>query len=216
VDDMLLAGDDADVVKAFAKDISTKLKVTCGDKPSKHFNGLDIVQTREGIQINCTTYIKKLQDAHGWNKVSTKPLEPISPSKVKELESTVDPLIDSPEGKELQKKNGFNYRGMVGEIVYTYIVARPDYGFAVALLSRFNTCPAQCHYNAAKHCLESLIRTPNDGIWYWRRTPRNDLPDCSFSPRQLEDFEQKFPILEDPFLTSGMCDVSLALNILMR
>jgi hypothetical protein len=42
VDDMLLAGTDAYVVKEFAKDISSKLKVTCGDTPSKHFNGLDI------------------------------------------------------------------------------------------------------------------------------------------------------------------------------
>ena len=32
----------------------------------------------------------------------------------------------------------------------------------------------------------------------------------------LEDFEKKYPILEDPFLVSGMCDVSLAPNILMR
>lgn len=213
---MLLAGDNATIVQEFAKDISSKLKVTFGNSPSKHFNGLDIVQIREGIQINCSTYIRKLQTAHGWNEVSKKPLEPISPSKVKELESTEGPPIDSKEGKALQKLKGFNYRGVVGEIVYAYIVARPDYGFAVALLSRFNTCPAQCHYDAAKRCLKSLIRTANDGIWYWRRTPRMDLEPGNFSPRPLEEFEQKFPILDDPFLTSGMCDVSLAPNTLMR
>jgi Reverse transcriptase (RNA-dependent DNA polymerase). len=123
VDDMLIAGGDTKVVHDFAKDISTKLKVTWSDKPSKHFNGLDIVRTREGIHINCHTYIEKLRKAHGWNEISNKPLEPISPSKVKELESTVGPSVDSPEGKELQKKNGFNYRGVVGEIVYAYIAA---------------------------------------------------------------------------------------------
>jgi hypothetical protein len=42
------------------------------------------------------------------------------------------------------------------------------------------------------------------------------LPPGEFIPRQLEEFEQKFPILADPFLTSGMCDVSLAPNLLMR
>jgi hypothetical protein len=87
---------------------------------------------------------------------------------------------------------------------------------SVALLSRFNTCPAQCHYDAAKRCLKSLIRTPHEGIWYWRREPRDELSIRNHSPRQLEDFELKYPILEDPFLTSGMCDVSLASNILMR
>lgn len=120
----------------------------------------------------------------------------------------------------LQKGNHFSNKmdstTAVGEIVYAYIVARPDYGFAVALLSRFNTCPAQCHYDAAKRCLKSLIRSANDGIWYWRRQPREDLPTGNFVPRTLESFEQKYPILEDPFLTSGMCDVSLAPNILMR
>lgn len=115
VDDMLIAGGDTKVVQDFAKDISTKLKVTWSNRPSKHFNGLDIIQTREGIQINCSTYIEQLRKAHGWNEVSYKPLEPISPSKVKELESTIGLSIDSPpEGKELKKKNGFNYRGVVG------------------------------------------------------------------------------------------------------
>jgi Reverse transcriptase (RNA-dependent DNA polymerase). len=216
VDDMLMAGKDANIIKQFAAEIASKLKVTCGTKPSTQFNGLDILQTREGIRINCASYINKLQKAHGWNEISNKPLEPISPGKVKELENTLGPNIDSPEGKLLCKKNGFNYRGVVGEIVYAYIVARPDYGYAVALLSRFNTCPAQCHYDAAKRCLKSLIRTAEQGIWYWRREPRMDLQPCQHVPRQLDPFEKDYPILEDPFLTSGMCDVSLAPNILMR
>jgi hypothetical protein len=123
VDDMLIAGSVSGIVKAFAKELSQKLKVMCGDAPSTHFNGLDILQTQEGIRINCSTYIKKLCTAHGWNEVSTKPLEPISPGKVKELEEMVGPPIDSKEGKQLQQKNGFNYRGVVGEIVYAYVVA---------------------------------------------------------------------------------------------
>jgi len=216
VDDMLIAGKNTVIVTAFAKELSNKLKVTCGDAPSIHFNGLDILQTREGIRINCSTYINKLRKAHGWNDVSTKPLEPISPCKVKELEETVGPPIESKEGKLLQQKNGFNYRGVVGEIVYAYVVARLDYGFAVALLSRFNTCPSQCHYDAAKRCLKSLIRSSEEGIWFWRREPRGDLPPGDFTSRPLEDFATRYPILEDPFLVSAMCDVSLAPNILMR
>jgi Reverse transcriptase (RNA-dependent DNA polymerase). len=216
VDDMLMAAKNKHIIQEFANDIGQKLKVTWGTKPSTQFNGLDIIQTREGIKISCSSYITKLQKAHGWNDISKKPLEPISPSKVKELESTEGPPLDSDEGKLLFKENGFNYRGVVGEIVYAYIVARPDYGYAVALLSRFNTCPAQCHYNAVKRCLKSLIRSADDGIWYWRREPRDDLSPGEFVPRPLESFEKQYPILEDPFLTSGMCDVSLAPNILMR
>jgi hypothetical protein len=213
---MLVAGEDMTLVKDFASEISKHLKITIGDKPSTHYNGIDLLQTREGIKISCTTYIQKLQKAHGWNAVSSKPMEPIDPNRVKELETTEGPHIDSPEGKLLRKRNGFNYRGVVGEIVYAHITDRPDYAFSVSLLSRFNTCPAQCHYDEAKRCLKSLIRTADVGIWYWRRAPRMDLPESTHQPRQMEEFEKKFPILKDPFLVSGICDVSIAPGILMR
>jgi hypothetical protein len=216
VDDMLIAGEDMCIVREFAEEISKHLKVTIGDKPSTHYNGLDILQAREGIKLSCGTYIRKLQKAHGWNEISSKSLEPIDPNKVKELESTVGPHIDSKEGKELRKQNGFNYRGVVGEIVYASITGRPDYTFGVSLLSRFNTCPAQCHYDAPKRALKTLIRTADEGIWYWRRNVRDDLPPAIHEPRKMEEFEKKFPILRDPFLVSGICDVSIAPNILMR
>jgi hypothetical protein len=105
---------------------------------------------------------------------------------------------------------------LIGEIVYAYIICRPDYGFAVSLLSRFNTCPAQCHYDAAKRCLKSLIRNKSEGIWYWRQRPRPDLPLTEHIPRQVEDFELKYPLLKDPFLVSGMCDVSIAPELFCR
>jgi hypothetical protein len=76
---------------------------------------------------------------------------------VKDLESTEGPHVDSNKGKLLFKKNSFNYCGVVGEIVYAYIAAHPDYGYAVTLLSRFNPCLGQCHYVAVKRCLKSLI-----------------------------------------------------------
>jgi hypothetical protein len=75
---MLIAGKDGNIVQDFANDISKRLKITCGNAPSTHFNGLDILQTREGIRINCSTYIDKLRKAHGWNETSSKPLELIS------------------------------------------------------------------------------------------------------------------------------------------
>jgi hypothetical protein len=216
IDDMLIAGEDMTVLKDFASELSKHLKITVGDKPSTHYNGIDILQAREGIKISCATYIRKLQKAHGWNEVSNKLLEPIDPKMVKELESTEGPHIDSKEGKELRKRNGFNYRGVVGEIVYASITARTDYTFAVSILSRFNTCPAQCHYDAAKRALKTLIRTADEGIWYWRRTMREELQPATHEPRKMEEFEKKFPILKDPFLVSGICDVSIAPNILMR
>jgi hypothetical protein len=214
---MLIAGENVGTIKLFVKEIASKIKATHGEGPSKRFYGLDILQTDQGIKISCETYIEKLHKAHGWNDIPTKSLETISPSKVHELQSTKGPDINSDEGKTLKRKNGFDYRSVIGEIVYAYILCRPDYGFAVSLLSRFNTCPAQCHYDAAKRCLKSLIRNNSDGIWYWHQKPRlADLPPTDHTPREIEDFELKYPLLNDPFLVSGMCDVSIAPELFCR
>jgi len=132
------------------------------------------------------------------------------------LESCQGPHIDSPDGKQLMAHNGFNYRAVVGEIVYAYVLCRPDFGYAVTLLSRFNTCPAQCHYDAVKRCLKSLLRTSSDGIWYWRRASLIDLPPTDHTPRPVEDFELDFPILDDPFLASATVDASFGPNLLCR
>jgi hypothetical protein len=167
------------------------MHVKIGDGPSTHYNGLDIMQTCEGIKIHCSTYIKKLAAAHGWETTSGKPLEPIHPDAVKELElSCGPPIADFNEGIALMWENGFNYRTIVGEIVYAYMLCRPDFGYAVTLLSRFKTCPAQCHYNAGKRCLnKSLLRTPDEGIWYWRQVPLSDLPPSDHTPRPVEEFD---------------------------
>ena len=53
-----------------------------------------------------------------------------------------------------------------------------------------------------------------DGIWYWRLKPLSSLPPTDHVPHPLEDFELDFPILEDPFLASGMVDTSYAPNLL--
>jgi hypothetical protein len=216
VDDMLIAGKEQAMLRDFASAIGKQLNVTIGDGPSSHYNGLDIDQTREGIKIHCSTYLAKLASAHGWDTKSSKPMEPIHPDAVKELETSQGPPVDSPEGKALAIAQGFNYRAIVGEIVYAYILCRPDFGFAVTLLSRFNSCPAPCHYAAAKRCLKSLLRTSSDGIWYWRRLPLNDLPPAVHVPRTLEDFELDFPLLDDPFLASATVDASFGPDIHCR
>jgi hypothetical protein len=213
---MLIAGSNMNILHLFAEEIGKQLNVTFGNGPSSHYNGLDILQTCEGIKIHCSTYLQKLASAHKWDTTSSKLLEPIHPDAVKELESTQGPHIDLVEGKELMLKNDFNYRAVVGEIVYAYVLCRPEFGYAVTILSRFNTCPAQCHYNAAKRCLKSLLRTASDGIWYWRRAPLSDLPLASHTPRQLEDFELDYPVLSDPFLTSATVDTSYGPDLLCR
>lgn len=124
---------------------------------------------------------------------------------MKELEDTQVPNIDLDEGKLLFKKYSFNYQGAVGEIVYAYIIAQPDYAYAVSIIP-VQYLSGSMHHDAAKRCLMSLIHSVDKGIWYWRRKLHQDLNPCNHVPHSLESFEGKYLILEDPFLTSGMCD----------
>jgi len=216
VDDMLLAGPNMSILHVFAEAIRQQLNVTFGTGPSSHYNGLDILQTREGIKIHCSTYLQKLASVHGWDTTSSKHIEPVHPDAVKQLESTCGPPIDLDAGKLLMTHNGFNYHAVIGKIVYAYVLCRPDFGYDVTLLSRFNTCPAQCHYDAVKHCLKSLLRSSSYGIWYWRCVPLSDLPSAEHVPRPLEDFELDYPIVTDPFLTSATVDMSYGPELLCR
>lgn len=45
---------------------------------------------------------------------------------------------------------------------------------------------------------------------------REELPPTIHEPQKVEEFEKKFPILKDPFLVSGICNVSIAPNNLKR
>jgi hypothetical protein len=71
---MLIAGKDTEVVKAFAKELSQKLKVTCGDVPSSTSMVLIFYKHVKALELIVLTYIEKLRKAHGWNDVSNKPL----------------------------------------------------------------------------------------------------------------------------------------------
>ena len=42
----------------------------------KDYNGVDIKQTKDYIEMSCANYIRRLLKSHGWDKDSSKPLPP--------------------------------------------------------------------------------------------------------------------------------------------
>jgi hypothetical protein len=85
------------------------------------------------------------------------------------------PLTDI-ERHELEKELGFGYRQAVGEIIYAMVTCRPDISFAIIKLSQYSVNPGAIHFKALKHLYQYMIHTKDDGIYYWRDKPRNDLP----------------------------------------
>ena len=104
----------------------------------------------------------------------TLPL-PMDPSnKYQHQLENAQPL--TPEEKhDIEKELGFTYRQAVGEIIYAMITCRPDVSFAIIKLSQYATKPASIHYTALQHLYRYLVATKEEGIYYWRQSPRDDL-----------------------------------------
>ena len=65
----------------------------------------------------------------------------------------------SKEAKTLEKKYGFTYRQIVGELIFAFITTRTDIGAAVTTLAQYNNNPGDKHFCAAQQVMAYLIDT---------------------------------------------------------
>jgi hypothetical protein len=145
----------------------------------KRFNGMDVIQTKHYVKISCERYITKVIEHHGWTKekFANIPIPMRSDSKhMAELELTHGPT-DLRTQKALEREMGFKYRQVIGEAIFAMTLCRIDITNAIIKLSQYNENPAKCHYQAAKALLIYLWATKDDGIYYWREEPHEELPD---------------------------------------
>ena len=146
----------------------------------KWFNGVDVQQTKDFVQINVQTYIKKIISKATWldphRKLHNAPIPMNGDSKfTKLLEEAIPPTNDT-DREQLKHEMGMNYRRAIGELSYAMITARPDISFALVKLSQYSANPAKEHYQAVKEIYYYLNNTQDQGIYYWRTKPRIDLP----------------------------------------
>ena len=149
------------------------------------FNGIDIVQTKHYVKIDCHTYINKFCEKYIDTWLGNMPITenkptplPSSPTWVKSFNAATgsnDPKIQQQLAKEMQ----INYRTGVGEIIWAMTTCRPDIAFTSVKLSQSNSAPHQLHYHGLKHTIKYLYATRDDGIYYWRTKPCDDLKEGS-------------------------------------
>ena len=92
------------------------------------------------------------------------------------MEKAVPP-ITTKDINQLQSNMGFNYRQAIGELIFLMVTCRPDISYPLIKLSQYSNKPAQEHYEAVKHIFKYIKATKLDGIYFWRKNSRNDLPD---------------------------------------
>ena len=76
----------------------------------------------------------------------------------------------------LETEYGFGYRQAIGELIYALTTCRPDISYPILKLSQYSTKPLKVHFEALKNIYRYLHQTKEEGIYYWRSKPRNDLP----------------------------------------
>jgi hypothetical protein len=86
------------------------------------------------------------------------------------------PIPTEDEIKSLEKEMGFGYRQAIGELIYAMVTCRADISHATIKLSQYSTRPTRIHFEAVKDIMRYLKHTIDDGIYYWRKSHRNDLP----------------------------------------
>jgi hypothetical protein len=179
VDDFAVAAINKEVAMELINAINEQMRIEV-----KHlglidrFNGLDIQQTRYYVKITCEKYLNKMIRGHKalLKNVPNNPVPlPADSTYIWNLEMAVVPTT-VPEKLKLKQTMGFNYRQVIGEIIFPTMKCRPEIAPHAIKLSQYMENPAEVHYQALRDILGYLAKTANEGIYYWRTTPRMDLP----------------------------------------
>ena len=189
VDDFAIAAPDAHTADLLLDMLDDKLSIPI--KRQGHidmYNGVDVLQTRHYIRLSCTSFIEKISEKYlaTWMKhlyaPSTRPTPlPTDAPWWKEFNKAIgDP--DKKCQALLEKEMQMSYRAGVGELIWAMTTCRPDLAFASIKLSQSNSCPHKIHYHGLKQALKYLFGSKDDGIYFWRTSPRMDLPEGPLPP----------------------------------
>jgi len=228
VDDFAVGALDPSTCKLFIEEIRKHVEAeyaAMGMETSQgvyqRYNGIDIIQTRDYVKVGCESYIDRMLQTHGWesprsprDRTSTK-IVPIDPSKVNHFMLLDGPPEKSEDAKALAKQKGFSYRNVLGELIYAYVIARLDIGYAVCTLARFASAPHADHYDALKHVCRYLRATKSWGIIYVRPAPLEGLPDVPFAFLEDDPDVPAFPKIERDELV-GCLDAAHATKLRTR
>ena len=80
--------------------------------------------------------------------------------------STREALGSDPDGEDMEES--WNYRSVVGMLLYLSTNTHPYISFSVSQVARFSHCPKKSHASAIKTIVRYLSGTKENGIVYHR------------------------------------------------
>jgi hypothetical protein len=182
VDDFAIAAPDAKTSDTLMDLINDKLSTPIKQQGYLDmYNGVDVYETKHYIKLNVKTFIEKVFTKHidTWMKTSyptparSTPL-PSDDKWIKKFniaQGNPDPKFQA----TLAKQHQLSYRTGVGELIWAMTTCRPDLAYTAVKLSQSNTAPDEIHFNGLKCALKFLYNSRDDGLYFWRTTPRPEF-----------------------------------------
>ena len=164
VDDLIWVSKDGTKLDRMIKSIhENDLPLTTEEGDISAFLGIDIVKNTDGrIQLLQTGLTEKILEATG--------MTDSNPNKTPAVEA----LGPDPDGEPLRED--WNYRSVIGMLLYLASNSRPDIAFAVHQCARFSHDPKVSHGMAVKRICHYLKGTKDKGMIF---QPKHDLTvDC--------------------------------------
>jgi hypothetical protein len=162
-DSMVQGGNDGDV-QNFLRDMNDRWG-DCGFEPATWILGMNVVQTKLGIWIGHTTFVKQMLDK--LEMTNLKPTStPFPPGE--KVDKRDCPLTPNKERKQRMQQ-------IVGALTWLCCQSRPDISWAVSQLARIASNPSEVHMQLATHVCAYVSGTQDRGIQYYRQTTKLQL-----------------------------------------
>ena len=148
VDDLIITGDYTEEIHRIRENLSIRFQMKeLGEL--KHFLGLEVERTKDGIFLGQQKYAKDLLERYGM--LDCKPIS-----------TPMDPNVKfKDEGKKLEDVT--MYQRMVGSLIYLTLT-RLDIAYSVGVVSRYMSNPKKSHLDAVRRIIRYIKGTINIGI----------------------------------------------------
>ena len=164
VDDLGIAGKDMKTIDALLQNLKKEGFELTKEGTFAEYLGIQYTNLENGsILMNQPGLIQKIIEATD--------MKDCNPNRTP---TTKEALGMDPDGKRMTEK--WNYRSIVGMLLYLSTNTRPDISYAVSQVARFSHNPKQSHASAIKTIIRYLAGSKNKGTIFHR--PKKLHLDC--------------------------------------
>lgn len=176
VDDILIVGTSSSKIGTLKKQLMAKFDIRDLGLASK-FLGMNIYQDDKRIKIDLKDYWKKVfseikleEFAPDCAPLKTSNDRNRKPKKDFVLKNIPYKKLDLYDITNSEPGNEFEFRSLIGKLLFAANSVRPDLSFRISQLAQFLNSPTKNHLLAVKHVLKYVEGTLDMGLTYYKKS----------------------------------------------